>query len=93
MRPKICCLLVPSLLTSLTLGACTDVPTASGPGYLNPVPENIVALAGPNQDLNAVRLLPEDGCLWYRHAGPVETTMLPLRTPDGRPICTKVVEG
>ena len=32
--------------------------------------------------------LPEDGCYWYEHVGPVETTMLPLRTAEGRPICT-----
>jgi hypothetical protein len=93
MRPKISCLLVTSLLSSLALGACTEMPDSSGQGYLNPLPESIIALAGPNQDLTAVRLVPEDGCLWYRYAGPVETTMLPLRTADGRPICTKVAEG
>ena len=93
MRSKISCLLVTSLLSTLALGACTELPATSTEGYLTPLPENIVALAGPNQDLNAVRLLPEDGCLWYRHVGPVETTMLPLRTADGRPICTKTVEG
>jgi hypothetical protein len=31
-----------------------------------------------------------DGCYWYRHIGPVETTMLPLLTVEGRPICTQV---
>lgn len=88
MPPKICCLLA----CALTLGACTEMPASPGEGFLNPLPENIAVLADPRQDLAAVRLLPEDGCLWYRHVGPVETTMLPLRTPDGRPICTKVVE-
>ncbi|MCZ4351030.1 hypothetical protein O4H61_00735 [Roseovarius aestuarii] len=69
------------------------MPASSEQGFMTNLPESIVAMAGPNQDLTAVRLEPEDGCLWYRHVGPVETTMLPLRTADGRPICTKVVEG
>jgi len=34
-------------------------------------------------------LLPEDGCYWYQHSGPVETTMVPLRAVGGNPICTK----
>jgi hypothetical protein len=33
--------------------------------------------------------MPEDGCYWYRYVGPVETTYLPLRTIEGRPICTR----
>ncbi|MGS4943941.1 hypothetical protein ACVDG3_00550 [Meridianimarinicoccus sp. RP-17] len=47
------------------------------------------AVAAPYQDLQSVRLLPEDGCYWYRHVGPVETTLLPLRTATGQPICTQ----
>jgi hypothetical protein len=30
-----------------------------------------------------------DGCYWYRYAGPVEITYLPLLTRDGRMICTR----
>ncbi|MFD2855951.1 hypothetical protein ACFSZS_15885 [Seohaeicola zhoushanensis] len=46
-------------------------------------------MAAPGQDLQDVRVFPEDGCYWYRYVGPVETTYLPLRTRDGRPICTR----
>lgn len=51
------------------------------------VPPQVLALAGPYQDLQTVWLNPEDGCYWYRHAGEVETTMLPLRTGAGKVIC------
>lgn len=44
-------------------------------------------LAGPGQNLATARLRPEDGCYWYEHSGPVETTLLPLRTARGNPIC------
>ena len=70
------------------LGACTTA-TGGNAGFIRNLPEEIVAMAAPNQDLNAVRLKEEDGCYWYRHSGPVETTMLPLRTVEGRPICTR----
>lgn len=74
----------------LALGACeapTDRAADQPRGFISDVPEQVVALAAPYQDLQAVRLRPEDGCYWYRHVGPVETTLLPLRTVDGRPIC------
>ncbi|WP_300034129.1 hypothetical protein [uncultured Roseobacter sp.] len=51
------------------------------------LPAAVQDLAGPNQDLSTVRLM-DDGCYWYRHQGPVEATMLPLRTAAGNPICT-----
>ncbi|MEI4234759.1 hypothetical protein [Roseovarius sp. D22-M7] len=68
------------------LGGCT---TAGRGGDTQPqaVPEEVIALAAPYQDVATARLLPRDGCYWYRHEGPVETTLLPLRTADGRPIC------
>ncbi|MDV7142060.1 hypothetical protein R3X27_05130 [Tropicimonas sp. TH_r6] len=73
------------------LGACTEMPVEDGggplPGFVD-LPENVVALAAPSQDLNRVRVAPEDGCYWYQWTGPVETTFLPLRSRDGRPICT-----
>lgn len=78
--------------TLLALGACdvpSDQPAKPDSSFLKEVPEQVVALAAPHQDLKAVRLRAEDGCYWYRHVGPVETTMLPLRTPSGSPICTK----
>nr|WP_299364942.1 hypothetical protein [uncultured Paracoccus sp.] len=76
------------LTAALIVGACSaalpDRPvTAQSEG----VPDSIVALAAPNQDVQSARLLPEDGCYWYSYAGPVETTLLPLRTVDGRRIC------
>ncbi len=72
------------------LGGCTAVGESGGgvTGQPGVIPEQVVALAAPYQDLSTARVLPEDGCYWYRHEGPVETTLLPLRTIDGRPICT-----
>jgi hypothetical protein len=75
-------------LVLLGLGAC-DVVTddSTDPRFIKELPESVTALAAPYQNLQAVVLLPEDNCYWYSHAGPVETTLLPLRTPQGRPIC------
>lgn len=71
------------------VGGCTAV---GGPGGTsqksNGIPENVIAMAAPYQDVATARILPADGCYWYRHVGPVETTLLPLRTIGGRPICT-----
>ena len=79
-------------LAALTLlGACVETTTGTadpnGAG-MRDVPEEIAAIAAPYQDLSSVRVL-EDGCYWYRHVGPVETTLLPLRTTEGRPICAR----
>lgn len=70
------------LVAGLVLGACT----APG-GTVGNVPEAVATLAGPNQNLATARVLPEDGCYWYMHNGRVETTLLPLRTASGNPIC------
>lgn len=51
------------------------------------VPDKVLAMAGPDQDLSTVHLRPEDGCYWYEHSGPVETTVVPLRTASGSLIC------
>lgn len=79
-------------LLPLGLAAC-DVPmtpAASGPqGSSAGVPERIAELAAPGQNLNTVRINELDGCYEYQYFGPVETTYLPLRTRDGRPICTR----
>lgn len=53
------------------------------------LPEGVLSVAAPYQDLQAVRLDQENRCFVYRHVGPVETTYLPLRSVDGRPICTR----
>lgn len=78
----------------LALGACT-VPVAEtgeqGSAISAEVMTQLSAMAAPYQDLQSVELRPEDRCYWYRHVGPVETTMLPLRTADGKPICTQRV--
>lgn len=76
----------------MVLGACA-VPAGDASGPAPAVSQDTLtklqAIAAPYQDLQSVWLKPEDGCYWYSHVGPVETTMLPLRTPDGRPICTQ----
>lgn len=79
----------------LALAGCvtTGDPAALDEGFLPEVPEAVAAIAAPYQDLSAVRVMPEDGCYWYRHQGPVETTMLPLLTTTGRAICTRAQTG
>lgn len=85
---------IPLIPIMLFLGACA-MPVAdtadSDTAISAEVMIQLSAMAAPYQDLQSVRLRPEDGCYWYRHVGPVETTMLPLRTVDGRPICTQRV--
>lgn len=74
----------------LALGACV-APMPPEPetdtGFITNLPAQVISLADPDQNLQAVRIM-DDGCYWYEHVGPVETTMLPLRTPSGSPICT-----
>lgn len=66
-----------------------DVPTDP---FIDELPVPVLAIVAPFQDLSAVKIDPSDGCYLYRHAGPVETTFLPLRTIGGRPICTVLPE-
>lgn len=65
------------------------VATDEDTGFIEELPEGVLAVAAPYQNLAAVRISPEDGCYWYLHDGPVESTLLPLRTPQGNPICTQ----
>lgn len=58
-------------------------------GFIKELPEGVLEIAAPFQDLNAVRIEPTDGCFVYRYVGPVETTYLPLRSKRGNPICTR----
>jgi hypothetical protein len=77
------------------LAACTDVPGSNGnpsSPYIQELPEGVLAIAAPYQDLTAVKIQQSDGCYVYRHVGPVETTFLPLRASNGRPICTRAAE-
>ena len=80
--------LVPVAL-SVFLAACTTTTNTSPEGYITELPEGVLAVAAPYQDLSAVRIDPLTGCYVYRHVNVVETTFLPLRTRDGRPICTR----
>lgn len=66
------------------LAACEPVPGQA------PLPEDVVAAADP-RFVETARLR-EDGCYWYVHDNVVETTFLPLRTRDGRPICAQTQE-
>lgn len=50
--------------------------------------EDVQRIVAPGQDLTNVRVQ-SDGCYWYLHSGPVEDTYIPLRTRDGRDICTR----
>lgn len=79
----------PILIAMLIVAGCTaPVPEeVSAPVDVNRIPDNVAALAAPEQDLSTARLRPEDGCYWYEHSGPVETTLVPLRSPGGNPIC------
>ncbi|CUH60791.1 hypothetical protein DU478_20345 [Thalassococcus profundi] len=81
------------LTTVLALGACSEsFSNSQNASSRPPLPENILELAAPNQDLATAYLRPEDNCYWYMHASPVETTRLPLRTIEGNPICVKRAE-
>lgn len=74
----------------LITAGCAEqtISTANTSPLLVRIPAAVVEIAAPNQDLATARLLQEDGCYWYLHSGPVETTLLPLRTESGSPICT-----
>ena len=74
------------------LAACAAGPTGDD-GFLREVPDEVIARAAPNQNLNAITILEEDGCFWYQHVGPVETTLLPLLSTRGRHLCTAPADG
>ena len=71
----------------LVLAGCATGLAVDADGAFIELPESLVTLAAPYQNLNKVRLDPNDNCFWYLHTGPVETTWLPLRTAQGNPIC------
>jgi hypothetical protein len=74
------------LVGFLILGACGAASTGISTEIGN-IPEAAIAMAGPGQDLSTARYQPENRCFWYEHSGPVENTLLPLRTAGGNPIC------
>lgn len=78
-----------ALLLLLSACAAPSEPGPGGPNFLEELPEGLAEVAAPDQNLRAVIIAPEDGCYWYQHVGPIETTFLPLLTRDGRPICSR----
>ncbi|WP_373636644.1 hypothetical protein [Yoonia sp. BS5-3] len=80
------------ILTAATVAGCAPPPGVDGNPFIEELPANVTEIVGPNQNLDQVVLLPEDNCYWYNHAGPVETTLIPLRSQRGRPICVSVPE-
>lgn len=76
-------------LTILAAAGCSPrtADNAADAGNPYPIPPEVVAIAGPNQDLTTATLVAEDDCYWYSHAGPVETTLVPLRAANGNQIC------
>ncbi|MFD1881288.1 hypothetical protein [Paracoccus pacificus] len=75
-------------MSLLAAAGCTTAGnTAAEKASPYPIPEQVVAIAGPNQDLTTARLDPADNCYWYYYAGPVETTLVPLRAANGNQIC------
>lgn len=79
----------------LGLAACEPVPGTGGSTGVNSitVPESVSSIAASFQDLSTARVKQEDGCYWYTHRGPVETTELPLRTTNGNPICVRPADS
>lgn len=72
----------------LALGACSATFDGAASGTTGAIPDEVAQIAAPYQDLTTARLRPEDGCYWYLHTGPVETTLIPLRDAEGRIICS-----
>lgn len=81
------------MLAPMALMACDANYGKPQSEFIPELPERVLEIAAPYQDLNAVKIDPADGCYVYRHIGPVETTFLPLRTRDGRPICTRAPDA
>jgi len=73
-----------TLGASVVLAGC--VSTTPQGQFEEALPEEVLALVAPGQDVNSVRL-EGDGCYWYLHHGPVESTYLPLLTRDQPMIC------
>lgn len=70
------------------LAGCAAPPGGIGDPYqIGNLPDSVVSLAAPGQDLTTARLNPDDNCYWYEYQGPVETTLVPLRAVGGSPIC------
>ncbi|MEM6388739.1 MAG: hypothetical protein AAF825_02755 [Pseudomonadota bacterium] len=66
------------------LSACVTEP----PTETLSVDERIAEAARPGQDLSTVRLQ-SDGCYYWLWSGPVEDTLIPLESREGRAICAR----
>jgi len=75
------------------LGACTNLIETQDTESQPMVPEEVIAIADPGQDVMSAFLRPEDNCYWYMHNGPVEITPLPLKTVNGQRICVEVSDA
>ena len=81
---------------AVLLASCGEIQSGgsnSSDQFIAELPEGVLAIAAPFQDLKAVKIDPLDGCYVYRHIGKVETTFLPLRAQNGRPICTRLPDA
>ena len=79
-------------LAAMTLAACEPYETtgaAQTTMTVARVPAGVLEIADPSQDLSNVQIDRETGCYVYVYKGIVETTLLPLRTKDGNPICAR----
>jgi hypothetical protein len=73
------------LAAPVGLAACV---AETPPGETAVLPPEVMSLVAPGQDVATARI-ESDGCYWYLHRGPVETTYIPLLTRDDRMICTR----
>ncbi len=73
---------------AMALSGCV---TPTPVGEVEVLPPEVIGLIAPGQDPSTARLEP-DGCYWYLHNGPVESTYIPLLTRDQRMICV-VAQG
>ena len=71
----------------LAIAGCAAVEPTTSQEPVIAIPQAIVNIADPRQDLKTARLREQDNCYWYLHANPLEVTLVPLRTIEGRPIC------
>ncbi len=78
----------------LVLAACDASQmgsTSSGTPASN-LPEGVLEIVAPSQNLSTARVDETSGCYVYLHNGPVESTYLPLRARNGQPICAREPE-
>ncbi|MEM7723219.1 MAG: hypothetical protein AAF376_12685 [Pseudomonadota bacterium] len=73
------------ILSMALLAGCVP---ATPEGEVVELSPEVLALAAPGQNIPTARI-ESDGCYWVLHQGPVETTYIPLLTPDSRMICTR----